>query len=266
MRLLSSAACGVLLALMCAVPSQGAEPVTITIAGSTTLQPFVEEAAKQYSAAHPDVTFVVRGGGSRAGLDQVRDASADVAMTDSGPPADSGLIDRTVAALGLALIVNADAGISKLTSRQVQDIFAGHITNWKAVGGNDRPIAVIDRSPGLIVHAIFARTFMNGAAVTAALQYADSSLAALTQVGMTPGSISYVLPRGLQLGSVVPVAIDGVAPTDENIMAGTYHFWTYEHLVTARTPTLGVSRFFAFLETQRALLRKFGFVAVKDIK
>lgn len=246
--------------------SPAAQPVTIRIAGSTTLLPLVRDAAAAYSATHPEVAFVVSGGGSRAGLDRLRDSSVDVAMTDSAPPADSGLVDQTVAALTLAIIANPDAGIAKLTTPQIRDIFGGAVTNWKAVGGSDRPIALVDRSPGLLVHTIFTHAFMDKTAVTKTVRYADSSQAALTQVSSTPGAVSYVVTRGLALASVVPIAIDGTAPSDANTMAGTYHFWTYEHFVTARAPTLDVSRFFAFLETQRALLHKHGFIAVEDIK
>jgi len=36
---------------------------------------------------------------------------------------------------GIAIIVNANSPVSTLTKRQVEQIFAGDITDWSAVGG-----------------------------------------------------------------------------------------------------------------------------------
>ena len=46
---------------------------------------------------------------------------------------------------GLAVIVHPQSGVSQLRVDQIADIFAGKITNWKALGGSNRPITLYAR-------------------------------------------------------------------------------------------------------------------------
>jgi phosphonate transport system substrate-binding protein len=48
---------------------------------------------------------------------------------------------------GAVFVAGAGAGVSSLTSRQIVDIYAGRLTNWKQAGGRDLPIRVVDRPP-----------------------------------------------------------------------------------------------------------------------
>ncbi len=51
-----------------------------------------------------------------------------------------------VAAEGFVFVVNAQNPVDTLTQQQLRDIYAGKITNWKEVGGNDAPIAAYQRN------------------------------------------------------------------------------------------------------------------------
>jgi len=44
--------------------------------------------------------------------------------------------------------VNKDNPVSKVTVKQLHDIYSGKITNWKQLGGNDEPIIAYQRSEG----------------------------------------------------------------------------------------------------------------------
>ena len=48
----------------------------------------------------------------------------------------------------LVFIVNEDNPVQSLTRQQLKDIYAGTITNWKDVGGNDAEIVLIGREAG----------------------------------------------------------------------------------------------------------------------
>ena len=43
----------------------------------------------------------------------------------------------------IAVIARIECGVEGLTQEELQDIFAGDITNWKEVGGADLPILVL---------------------------------------------------------------------------------------------------------------------------
>jgi len=45
----------------------------------------------------------------------------------------------------ILILVNKNNPVNNLSTKQVRSIFSGDITNWKAVGGWDKPIAVVTR-------------------------------------------------------------------------------------------------------------------------
>ncbi len=55
---------------------------------------------------------------------------------------------RPVALSLFTLVVNPDAGVKDLSLKQVRDIYAGKITDWNQVKGNDVPIHLVSRNPG----------------------------------------------------------------------------------------------------------------------
>jgi phosphate transport system substrate-binding protein len=48
---------------------------------------------------------------------------------------------------GFVFFVNAQNPVTSLTLQQIRDIYAGKITNWKAVGGEDKEIVAYQRPP-----------------------------------------------------------------------------------------------------------------------
>lgn len=72
-----------------------------------------------------------------------------VAFSD-GPKSDGRpqLLPRPVALSLFALVVNKDAGVQDLSLKQIRNIYAGKITNWNQVKGNNVPIHLVSRNPG----------------------------------------------------------------------------------------------------------------------
>ena len=53
----------------------------ITVAGSTSVEPFAELLAEEYMAHHPQSRIYVQGGGSTAGIEAVRTRAAQIGMS-----------------------------------------------------------------------------------------------------------------------------------------------------------------------------------------
>src|SRR5512142_3226262 len=66
----------------------------------------------------------------------------------------------------ILIVTHLEVGIGPLTPDQVQQIFAGIITNWKDVGGNDLPIQVWTYADGEDIQQVFQRVVMSGQPVT----------------------------------------------------------------------------------------------------
>ncbi|MBN1875990.1 MAG: substrate-binding domain-containing protein [Anaerolineae bacterium] len=126
----------------------------VSVSGSTTLQPVVEELVAAFTHAYaPDLTFTIEGNDSSEGIKATGKGNVDVGMTsrdvkDVEANRYKSLQTFSIAYDGIAIIVNPALNIHDLTVNQVRDIFSGAIDNWKKVGGPDAPIVVISREAG----------------------------------------------------------------------------------------------------------------------
>jgi phosphate transport system substrate-binding protein len=239
---------------------------TITIAGSTALLPLVKDAANAYQQAHPDVKISVSGGGSGSGIAQVAGRAVQIGDSDITAPAHPELKDNRVAVVGFAVVVHPGAGVKSLSKKQLQDIFAGKIANWKDVGGADQKMVVVNRPRSSGTRAVFAKTVMNGVPINESSLTEDATGTVVSIVKQTPGAISYASFGGTRGAGLTQLAVDGIEPTDDNVIHGKYPIWSYEHMFTLGPPTGEVSRFIAFVQSSSELVRKDGFILIRDMR
>lgn len=239
---------------------------SISIAGSTALLPLVLDASHVYQEANKDVKISVSGGGSGTGISQVAGKAIDIGDSDILAPAHPDLIDNKVAVIGFAVITNPGVTAKNLTKKQLQGIFSGTVTNWKDVGGSDQKIVVINRPRSSGTRAVFTKTIMAGTTLSESGLTEDATGTVVSVVKQTPGSVSYAAFSGTHGQAVNEVSIEGVAPTDENIIAGKYPIWSYEHMFTNGPATGEVAKFIAFVQSRGDLLKKNGFISISDMK
>jgi phosphate transport system substrate-binding protein len=204
-------------------PTETALSGTITIAGSTTVQPLSELLAEAFMQMHPQVTITVQGGGSSVGVQSAVDEIVDIgAASRNLKSSEEGTVIPTPIALdGIALVVNSSSSITGLTLEQARDIFSGVITNWNQVGGLDEEIVVISREEGSGTRGAFEDLVMDDELITESALLFQSNGAVRTALTQTPNSVAY-LSFGYLDDSVTPLAVDGVDATTENITNGTY--------------------------------------------
>ncbi|MDP9023993.1 MAG: phosphate ABC transporter substrate-binding protein [Candidatus Eremiobacteraeota bacterium] len=250
-----------------AVPSFAFADTKITAAGSTALQPLVQAAAEAYQAQHSDVKISVTGGGSRTGLALVASKSVDLGDSDIEAANQPDLVDHKVAVVGFSIVVNPQSGVKNLKKSQIQDIFSGKVTNWKDVGGKDQSITVINRPASSGTRAVFLKTLMGRTPLSKDTLTEDATGTVVQKVKQTAGAVSYASYSGThnQTG-IDELSIDGVTPNDENVQNGKYPFWSYEHVYTNGRPSKDVARFIEFLQSNGALMRKIGYIAIGDMK
>jgi phosphate transport system substrate-binding protein len=169
----------------------------VVVGGSTTVQPVLVAAAKAFEAGHPDVHLTVGAGGSEAGIahaaaGEIAIGMSSRALNDKDRQAHPDLVDTAIGSDGLVLIAPNEVTATALTSAQVQGIYTGAITNWKAVGGNDLAIVPIGREKGHGSAKVFEAFFK--LEPTQDGTGADAVLHERVAGSATPGSVAVIIP------------------------------------------------------------------------
>ena len=199
---------------------------SLSIAGSTTVQPLAEIFSEGFMFYQPGVQIDVAGGGSSVGVKSAGTGATDIGMAsrtvkDEELQEYDGMVVHTIAMDGIAIVVNPNIEVSGLTKDQVMGIFSGTITNWSELGGPDAAIAVIAREEGSGTRAAFEELVMGEEKPIVASVLLPSNGAVRTAVSETEDSVGF-LSLGYLDDTVKAVAIDGVEPTPETAAGGEY--------------------------------------------
>ena len=196
---------------------------TIKLAGSTSMEKLCEAMAESFMERNPGVTVTVEYTGSGAGLESLAAGSVDIGNASRGLKDEekaSGAVENIVAIDGIAVITNKSCSIKDVTSKNLAKIYSGEITDWAELGGEEQPIIVIGREAGSGTRDAFEELLeVKDGCVYA--QELDSTGAVLAKVATTPGAIGYVSLDVVD-DTVSGLKIDGVEPTEEEILAGNY--------------------------------------------
>ena len=169
---------------------------TLDIAGGTAHIPVMKEAAKRIMTVNPALRISVAGGGSGVGVQQVGEGL--VAIGNTGRPLTEaevqkyGLESFPFAIDGVAVVVSPANPVTGLTGKQVADIFAGAVTNWKDVGGKDAPITLYTREDGSGTREVFVERALNKGSIVQSANVVNSNGAMKTAVAQDKQSIGYV--------------------------------------------------------------------------
>lgn len=132
-------------------------------------------------------------------------------------------------------IVNTDNPVNGLTFEQIQDIYAGKITNWSQVGGNDDEIIPYQRPKGSGSQTAMLSLVMKDkeimAPVTSQVQGEMGELIdAVAEYDNAKNAIGYsyfyYVNTMYKRDTIKMLAVDGVEPTVENIKNGSYPIYT----------------------------------------
>ena len=191
--------------------------------GSTSMQKVINTLGEAFMNENKGITFTYNPTGSGSGIKAVQESRCDIGLSSRALKAEekeAGLKETVLAYDGIAIIVNPENPVSDLTMEQIADIYTGKITNWKDLGGADEAIVVLGREAGSGTRGAFEE-LLDVADQCAYAQELDSTGGVLAKVASTPGSIGYVSLDVVD-GTVKALSLDGVEPTEESIVAGSY--------------------------------------------
>ncbi|MBD3858873.1 phosphate ABC transporter substrate-binding protein [Bacillus sp. 28A-2] len=246
---------------------------SITISGSSAMQPLVLAAAEKFMDKHPKADIQVQAGGSGAGLSQVSEGSVQIGNSDVFAEEKDGidakaLKDHKVAVVGMAAAVNPEVGVKDITKDELKKIFTGKIKNWKELGGKDQKITLVNRPDSSGTRATFVKYALDGATPAEGITE-ESSNNVQKIIAETPGAIGYLAFSYLKDDKITPLSIDGVKPEESNVESGKYTIWAYEHSYTKGEPEGLAKQFLDYLmsdEVQKEIVKDQGYISVSNMK
>jgi len=246
----------------------------ITVSGSTTILPIAEQAAELYTEKNPTTSVLVSGLGSSAGIEAVSAGTAQIGTSSRDLKEEEmslGLVDTPIAYDGIAVIVSPKNPVSDLTVQQLQDVFAGVITNWSELGGEDRHIELVNRDEASGTREAFKKVVMDDVRFDPRAAVLPGTGQVRDVVARAPGAIGYI-----SLGFVEPrftnvrvkaLKVDGVAPSETSVADQSYPIGRRLHFLTKGEPTGLTKAYIDFVLSdtiQKGVVVDAGFIPVAE--
>lgn len=125
----------------------------------------------------------------------------------------------------IIFVVNPNNSIRTINHKQVLDIFSGVINNWKELGGENKPVMVLNRPNSSIIRKTFNKLVFPSSTVS--IPESDVIVKRCTEVQETirkyPNAISYVNYSSLESG-VKTLNLNNIPATSSNISKGYFPF------------------------------------------
>jgi phosphate transport system substrate-binding protein len=254
---------------------------TIENKGSDTLVNLALAWAETYMHAHPDVRISVTGGGSGTGIASmingtvsIANASRDMKPEEIAAARANGIdpIEFVVARDAIAVVVNLSNPIDRLTIKQISEIYTGKVSNWKEIGGKDKPIVLLSRESNSGTYVYFLENVIRQGNSKSKLLFSSDTLLMPSSEGISSeirqnsnaigyDGLGYVTPDQ----KVIAVAKNEngpyVMPSAETVNNGSYPIARPLYMYTAGRPTGQIKAYLDWiLSGGQALVTKLGFV------
>ncbi len=250
----------------------------LVIKGSDTLgAKLVPMLAEEYKARNAGTTFEIAAEGSTTGIAAIIDGTAQIGMasrrakpTEMSAAQTKGVVmkDTVVAYDGIGVIVNAGNSVGTLTKRQVEQIFAGDITDWSQVGGTPGPISVYTRNTSSGTYSDFKELAMKKRDYAPSSQKMAGNEQIAAEVAKNANGIGYVGLAYLTDPGIKTISIEGNLPTQESVIAKSYPYARPTFYYTNGEPTGEAAKFIEFTlsDDGQRIVQKVGFVPVRVLK
>lgn len=219
---------------------------------------------------------------SSAAFRALTDGSADVAMTTRRISANEAAIlgqagagdmfdpdqERVIAVDSMVVILHPNNPVTSLTVGQVADIYAGQITNWSQVGGENQPITAFAPTDGTSARGVFQRGVLDvsGDRFSTGVISQDTNNEIAASVNADEGAIGFVsfaFQRGAKPIDLVNEC--GIHITPDSFSARTEEYPLQQRMFLYvrgdnDNPVAGEMLDFAVSEVADPLITKAGFI------
>jgi len=248
------------------------------IKGSDTCLPLTQQESESYMKENPSAKIAVTGGGSGVGLAALIEGTTDIAMSSRKIKFDEkmklqnagkSVSEVIIAYDALAVVVNPENKVSKLTREQLEGIFTGKITNWKEVGGEDMKIIAYSRETSSGTYEFFKESVLKNKNYMNGILSLPATGAIIQSISQTKGAIGYVgLAYVNNEVKALQVSYDGtsfVEPNVANAKNKTYPIVRplFYYYVKASERTVKPFIDYVLSEKGQAIVSKVGYITIE---
>jgi phosphate transport system substrate-binding protein len=266
----------ILLALALCTPLLASAATTVK--GSDTMVILAQRWAEEYMKKNPAKKVQVTGGGSGIGIAALINGTTEIANSSRSIKDDekAKVRDRfnvlpaetAVAKDGVTLYVNEANPIQQLTLKQLHDIYAGDVTNWKDVGGADAPVVLYSRENSSGTYVFFKENVLKNDDYASTAQTLPGTAAVVNAVAKEKNGIGYggaAYAKGVREVKVVGADGQGYTPSAENVASGKYPLSRPLFMYTRGKPSGEAAEFIAYCLSPEGqqIVTKVGYFPVK---
>lgn len=262
----------------------------VTFNGSSTLAPVISAISTDFiegnttwnkvdsSFPEENIAIYVSAGGSGAGVKAVLEDTTDFGMLARNIKDEEKqkIGDAKVFTLGidaLTISINPENPLAKLkddlSTEVVKKIFAGEYKFWDEVDSKlpHREIVVVIRDLSGGAHEVFQKSVMGETQIRPDAIQSPSMGALVTKIIENKDAIGYA-SFGMvnqNKGKLIPLKVDGIEPTEENIVNGSYKISRPLIVVKKGELTPAQKSFMDVVTSEKgaAIIEKMGFVPVR---
>jgi phosphate transport system substrate-binding protein len=263
------------LLLLALAAASVAQAQKLVIKGSDTLgAKLVPSLAEEYKAKNPGTSFEIAAEGSTTGISAIIDGTAQIGMssrrarpTEVSAAQAKGVVMKPfiVSYDGMAVIVNANSPLTKLSKRQVEQIFTGDVTDWSATGGGSGRISVYTRNTSSGTYSDWKDLAMNKRDYAPSSQKMAGNEQIVAEVAKNPNGIGYVGLAYVGVPGTKVIPVDGILPSKETVLKKTYPYARPNFYYTNGEPSGEAAKFIEFTlsDAGQAVVERIGFVPLR---
>ncbi len=258
----------------CSQESEEAKQKEITIAGSSSGATILKLIQEPFEVNNPNILInFLPSTGSGDGIRGVSEELIDVGTTarkmkESEKEQYPNVKEFTFVKDAMVLAVHENVNIDGLTSEQIKKIFAGEISDWSEVGGQEGKIILLDReekeSSKILLRKHILGDDLEVTDNAILINSADAMNIAIVETPNALGQTSLGVIKKEQL-NIKPIAVDGIIPSYSSVKDGSYTLTRdYGVVISSDRADSHIEAFvdFIFSEHANQIFKKYDFVTL----
>lgn len=250
--------------------------VVLRIKGSDTMLNLTNLLANKFMKDNPGISIYVEGGGTKTGIDALVKGQIDICTASRLLKPDeikkmadafrSIGVSTYVAKDALSIYLNPNNPVKNLSLDDVRNIFTCGIKNWRELGGEDRIIRLMSRSPNSGTYLYFKEHVLESDNYCSSADIKSTTEEIVDEVSRDISAIGY---GGVGYGkNIFHATINGILPSEENVRNGSYPISRYLFFVTRNNPQDLTKDFIDWVLSSEGqnIVKQAGYVALWDAK